>query len=113
MLNTCIVQKFGKNEFLLKPHNALLSVKLMSNLRWSCLLCFDCALAILTLYLIETPFNTFSIQIRSPVGSSPFAYGITIMRYDPAQVDLTSCFSALCTNVKVFYIIIHSGWSLA
>ena len=32
---------------------------------------------------------------------------------DPTLVDLTSNFFVLCTSVKVIYIIIHSGWSLA
>ena len=33
--------------------------------------------------------------------------------YDPTLVDLTNNFSVLSTNVKVMYIINHSGWSYA
>ena len=36
-----------------------------------------------------------------------------MVRYDPTLRDLTSKFFVLCTDVKVYYIIIHSGWSLA
>ena len=37
-----------------------------------------------------------------------------MIRYDPTLMDLTSYSFVLCKNVKVyFYIIIHSGWSLA
>ena len=32
--------------------------------------------------------------------------------YDPTLVDLTSNFLVLCTNLKVYYIIIHSGWGI-
>ena len=36
-----------------------------------------------------------------------------MIRYDPTLVDLTSNFFVLCTHVKVYLKIIHSGWSLA
>ena len=64
---------------------------------------------LLTLYLIETPFNTFAnradpgqtalIRAAWP-GSTLFAYG-NMTRYDPTQVDLKSNFPVLCTKVKV------------
>ena len=40
-----------------------------------------------------------------------FAYG-NMIRYDPTLVELPNNFFFLCTNVIVFYIIIHSGWSV-
>ena len=65
---------------------------------------------LITLYLIETPFNTFANR-ADPVqaalvraawsGSSLFAYG-NMIRYDPTLVDLTSIFFVLCTSMKVY-----------
>ena len=50
-----------------------------------------------TLYLIETPFNTFA----NIAGSTQFAYG-NMIRYDPTLVDMTSNFFVLCTMMKVY-----------
>ena len=54
-------------------------------------------LSVLTLYLIEAPFN-----VRAALsGSTLFAYGNRI-RNDPTLVDLTSNFFVLCINMKVY-----------
>ena len=75
----------------------------------------------LTLYLIEAPFNAFAKRadpdqtalLRAALSESPlFAYR-NMMRYDPTQVDLTSNFFVLCTNLKVYLYNYISGWSLA
>ena len=75
----------------------------------------------LTLYLIETSFNTFAnravpdqaVLVRAArSGSIGFTHR-NMLRYAPALVDLTSNFFVLCTNMKFIYIIILSGWSLA
>ena len=56
----------------------------------------------LTIYLIETPFNTFANGADSDQAAlTLFAYG-NIIRYDPTLVDLTSNFFILCTNAKVY-----------
>ena len=68
-----------------------------------------------TIYLIETPFNTFTNRAdpgqtalvgAAWSGSALFSHG-NMISYDPTLVDLTS-YSFVFT-----YIIIHSGWSLA
>ena len=55
-------------------------------------------MALLALYLIETPFDAFANRADpdQAVGSTLFTYG-RIIRYDPK----TSNFFVLCTNVKV------------
>ena len=62
----------------------------------------------LTLYLIETPFNTSANRVgpdRAALlraawsGSTLFASGNIS---DPILVDLTSNFFVLCTNMKVY-----------
>ena len=64
-----------------------------------------------TLYLIETPFNTFANKadpdqaalVRAAwSGSTLVCLWKNIIRYDPTLVDLTSHFFVLCTNVKVY-----------
>ena len=64
-----------------------------------------------TLYLIETPFNTFANRVdpdqaalkELPDQGLPclIAYG-NMIRNDPTLVDLTSNFFVLCTNAKVY-----------
>ena len=77
----------------------------------------------LTLYHIQTPFNTFANRAdpdQAALVRAAWSYRSTLFacdnasRYDHTLVDLTSCFFVfvICTNVKV-YIIIHSGLSLA
>ena len=58
----------------------------------------------LSLYLIETPVNIFANRAGPDQAAQV---------RDPTLVDLTSNFIFLCTNMNVFYIIIHSGQSLA
>ena len=66
--------------------------------------------AALTLYLIETPFDTFANRAdtdqaalvrAASSGSTLIAYG-SMIRYDPTLVDLTNNFFVLCTNMKVY-----------
>ena len=59
----------------------------------------------LTLYLIETPLNTF-VNRSNPdqaalIRATLFAYG-NIIRYDTTLVDLTSNFFVLHTSMKVY-----------
>ena len=60
---------------------------------------------ILTLYLIETPLNAFANRAdpdkATLVRSTLFANGNRI-RCDPSLEYMTSNFSVLCTNVKVY-----------
>ena len=55
---------------------------------------------VLTLYLIETPLNTLANS------ADPDQAALTpdqdLWKYNPTQVDLTSNFCVLCTNVKVY-----------
>ena len=46
------------------------------------------------------------------IGSTLFAYE-NMIRYDPTLVDLTDNFFVIHTKVKVYYVNIYSGWSLA
>ena len=64
---------------------------------------------LLTLYLIEMPFNDFenradpdqAVLVRAArSGSTLFAYANMIS--DPTQMDLTNNFFVLCTNMKVY-----------
>ena len=64
----------------------------------------------ITLYLIETPFNTFAnraapdqaaLTTAAWSGSTLFAYE-NMIRYNPTLVDLISIFFVLCTNMKVY-----------
>ena len=66
---------------------------------------------------IVTPFHTFANRadldqaalVRAAgSGSTLFAYG-NMFKYDPTLVDLTSNFFVLCTNMKVYFIIIVGG----
>ena len=60
----------------------------------------------LTLYLMETSFNTFANRTdpdqTALCASTLCAYG-NMIRSDPTLVDLTSNFFVLCTNVKVYF----------
>ena len=60
----------------------------------------------LTVYLIETPFNTFSYRADS--GPTLFACG-NMIKFYPTLVDLTSNFFVVQTW-KFIYIIIHNGF---
>ena len=55
----------------------------------------------LTIYLIETPFNTFANRADPDQAATLFVSG-NALKYDPTQVDLTSNFFILCRNVKVY-----------
>ena len=66
--------------------------------------------ALFILYLIVTPFNTFTYRADPDQaglvkaawsGSSLFAC-TNMIRHDPTLVDLTSNFFILSTNVKVY-----------
>ena len=64
----------------------------------------------LTLFPIETPFNTFENRADPDQEELPdksclirytlFAY--ENIRYEPILVDLTSNFFVLCTNMKIY-----------
>ena len=60
-------------------------------------------------FTMETHFKTFAKRAARS-RSTLFAYGNMVS--EQTQVDLTSKVLVLCTNIKVFYIIIRSGWNL-
>ena len=74
----------------------------------------------LTIHLIEMHFETFANRadpdqaalVRAAwSGSTLLLMGM--IRNAPTLTDLTSNFFVLCSSLKFYYIIIHSGWSLA
>ena len=64
----------------------------------------------------DAPFNAFANSVDADQTALVRVCSDCLWKYDisdPKLVDLTINFFVLCTNMNVFYIIIHSGWSLA